>query len=155
MTINELTFKKNIKTRIENEKRAVKLLSDSIKMINNRVIRLLFHQIALESIKHAEMLKTVLYIVESSSKEPKSESEEFQKTLKMHVEVERKMLRDFEKIVDMTRDKRIRFILQTIISDEKRHHTLMNRLQELVLKGNGVQDEKWWDFLYRYSRLTS
>ena len=64
------------------------------------------------------------------------------------------MLEDFERTVDKTEDNRIRFILQDIISDEKKHHAIMKRVHELVCEGKKVQDQKWWDFLFRYSRLT-
>jgi rubrerythrin len=94
-------------------------------------------------------------LLEASSKEQfECEGEEFRKAIEEHVEVERKMLESFESIVDKTDDKRVRFILQDIISDEKRHHAIMKRVHELVCESEKVKDEKWWDFLFRYSRLT-
>ena len=145
-----------IEEQIENEKKAVKLLQGSMKKTNNTVIQLMFYQLALDSIKHENMLKTILQLLESPSKEQfKCEGEEFRKVIEKHVGVERKMLEYFEGIVDKTGDNRIRFILQDIIRDERKHHAIMQRVHELVCEGEKVQDEKWWDFLFRYSRLTS
>ena len=155
MSIDKQEFKMMIEEQIENEKKAVKLLQDSMKKTGNTVIQLLIYQLALDSMKHEKMLRTILQLLESPSKEQfKGESEEFRKAIEKHVEVERKMLEDFERIVDKTDDNRIRFILQNIISDEKKHHAIMKRMHELVCESEKVQDEKWWDFLYRYSRLT-
>lgn len=155
MPIDKQEFTVMIEKQIENEKKAEKLLHDSLRKIENRVIRLLLYQLALDSTKHENMLRAILQLLESPSKEQFiSESEGSRKVIEKHVEIERKMLEDFERIVDKTGDNRIRFLLQDIISDEKRHHAIMKRVHELVCESEKVQDEKWWDFLFRYSRLT-
>ena len=154
MQIDKQEFKMLIEERIEYEKKAAELLCDSMEKTGNTVIRLLLKQLALDSSKHEAMLKSILQLLESSSKEQfRSEREEFQKVIEKHVEIEREMLESFEKIVDKTEDNRIRFILQEIVSDEKKHHAIMKRVCELVCESEKVRDEKWWDFLYRYSRL--
>jgi rubrerythrin len=156
LSIDKQEFKTMIEERVENEREAVRLLHDSIGKTNNTVIRLLLYQLALDSTKHEHMLRAILKLLETPSKEQlKWEGEEFRKAIEKHVEVERGMLEGFEKIVDKTEDKRVRFILQDIISDEKKHHAIMKRMHELVCEGEKVKDEKWWDFLFRYSRLTS
>ena len=156
MSIDKQEFKMMIEERVENEKEAVRLLHDSINKTNNAVIRLLLYQLALDSTKHEHMLRAILKLLETPSKEQfKWEGEKFRKAIEKHVEIERAMLEGFEKIVDKTEDERVRFILQDIISDEKKHHAIMKRVHELVCEGEKVKDEKWWDFLFRYSRLTS
>jgi len=155
LSMDKHEFKMMIEKRIENEREAVKLLNNSMKKTSNTVIRLLLYQLALDSTKHEYMLRAILELFEASSKEQfECEGEEFRKAIEEHVEVERKMLESFESIVDKTDDKRVRFILQDIISDEKRHHAIMKRVHELVCESEKVKDEKWWDFLFRYSRLT-
>jgi len=144
-----------VEEQIQNEKKAVKLLQSSMKKTDNTIIQLMFNQLALDSTKHEKMLGTVLQLLKPSSKELlKREGEEFRKVVEKHVEIERKMLEAFERIVDKTEDNRIRFILQDIISDEKKHHAIMKRVHELVCEGEKVQDQRWWDFLFRYSRLS-
>jgi len=148
-------FRSIIEERVREEREATKLLHESIKKTDNPVIRLLLHQIALDSMKHKRMLQAVLSFLDSPSSMPScKESEEFNRIIEKHVEVEREMLGNFEKIVDLAKDKRVRFILEDIISDEKRHHAVIKRIHQLVCEGEKVKDEKWWDFLYRYSRLT-
>jgi rubrerythrin len=148
-------FTMMIEEQIVNESQAVKLLHESMAKTTNTVIQLLLHQLALDSTKHEHMLRAVLKLLETPSKEQfKWEGEEFRKAIEKHVEVEREMLESFEKIVDKTKDERIRFIIQDIISDEKKHHAIMKRVHQLVCESEKVKDEKWWDFLFRYSRLT-
>jgi len=148
-------FKTLIEKQIENEKKAASLLYDSANKTNNAVIRLLLYQLALDSAKHEHMLKTILNLLEHPSEEQFAcEREGFRKVVEKHVEIEHEMLENFERIVDKTEDKRVRFILQNIINDEKKHHAVIKRVYELVCEGEKVKDEKWWDFLFRYSRLT-
>ena len=155
MPIETQDFKTMIEEQIENEKKAVRLLQSSMKKTDNAVIQLMLSKLALDSTKHEKMLRAILQLLESSPGEQfRYEGEEFRSVIEEHVEIERKMLEDFERIVDKTEDNRIKFILQDIISDEKRHHAIMKRVHELMCEGEKVQDQKWWDFLFRYSRLT-
>ncbi|MDH5376473.1 MAG: hypothetical protein OEW95_11790 [Candidatus Bathyarchaeota archaeon] len=155
LSASKQDFKGMIEKQIENERNATRLLYDSAKKTDNMVIRLMLYQLALDSVKHEHLLKATLRLLESPSKEQfKSESEEFRKVIEKHVEIERKMLEDFERIVDVTEDNRMRFILQNIIGDEKKHHAIIKRVHELVCESEKVRDENWWDFLFRYSRLT-
>jgi rubrerythrin len=155
LPIETQDFKTMIEEQIENEKKAVRLLQSSMKKTDNAVIQLMLSKLALDSTKHERMLRAILQLLESSPGEQfRYEGEEFRSVIEEHVEIERKMLEDFERIVDKTEDNRIRFILQDIISDEKRHHAIMKRVHELMCEGEKVQDQNWWDFLFRYSRLT-
>lgn len=153
LPVSQHSFKGMIEEQIENERKATALLYDSAKKTGNTVIRLMLYQLAVDSMKHGHMLNTILRLLESPSKEVRSESEHFRRVLEKHVEIERKMLVDFERIFDVTEDSRIRFIIQNIIADEKRHHAIARRVYELVCEDEKGRDEKWWDFLFRYSRL--
>jgi len=154
LPIDKEEFAMMIERQIENEKRAVTLLQSSMKKTDNTVIQLMLNKLAIDSTKHEIMLTTILQLLKSSpEKQFRYEGEEFRKVIDKHVEIERKMLEDFERIVGKTEDNRIRFILQDIISDEKKHHAIMKRVHELICEGEKVQDQKWWDFLFRYSRL--
>jgi len=155
LSITKQEFKKTIEKQIEKETEAVRVLYDSMEKTDNTVIRLLLRQLALDSSKHGHMLKTILQLLESPSmKQFKREDKEFREVIEKHVEIERTMLESFENIVDKTEDKRIRFIIQDIISDEKKHHAIIKRVHELICETEKAKDEKWWDFLFRYSRLS-
>jgi len=155
LAVESRNFEKMIGEQIENERIAANFLHESAGKTQNVVIQLLLYQLALDSTKHEQMLKAVLELLkEPSEMGLVAEGEDFRKTIEKHVEIERKMLEDFERIVDKTEDKRIRFVIQEIINDEKRHHAVIKRVYELVCESEKVKDEKWWDFLFRYSKLT-
>lgn len=142
-----------IEGRIEDERKVTKLLRDSMGKTDNEVLRLMFNKLALDSIKHENMLKAVLRMLEPSHEESEVPSEEFRRLLEKHAEIERRMLEATEEVADRVEDRRIRFLLQEIVSDERRHHAIMKRAYELLFEGGAVRDERWWDFLFRYSRL--
>jgi len=143
-----------IEERIRDEVRVTKLLRDSMRETDNVVIRLLLNQMALDSVKHESMLRATLGLLDSPSEEGfRTEGEEFLELIEKHVEIERRMLEEFERVVDRIEDSRIRFMVQNIIGDERRHHSIMKHLHGLVFEAEKIQDEKWWDFLFRYSRL--
>jgi rubrerythrin len=113
-------------------------------------------QLSLDSAKHEHMLKAVLKMLAAKSNtDLVRETKYFRSVIQDHVKIEKEMLTGFEKLVDETSDRRIRFLLQEIISDEKRHHAVMKRISALLSSNEEVNDGQWWDFLFRYSRLTS
>lgn len=154
MSLDKQELEAIIEERIRDEVMVTKLLRDSMRKTNNVVIRLLLNQMALDSVKHESMLRATLGLLDSPSEKGfRAEGEEFLKLIERHVEIERRMLEEFERVVDRIDDGRIRFMVQNIIGDERRHHSIMRHLHVLVFEAEKVQDEKWWDFLFRYSRL--
>jgi hypothetical protein len=146
---------KHIAMRIADERKAIKLLHDTIRKTDNPVIRLLLSQLTFDSAKHEYMLKIVLELLKTPPEACiEAEDEAFREVMEQHIKVERAMITGFEQVVDRITDKRIRFILQDIISDEKRHHAITKRVYDLACEGEATGDDAWWDFLFRYSRLS-
>jgi hypothetical protein len=145
-------LEKNIQKMIKDERETVNHLSQTINKIKNNVIKILMQILLIDSLKHEKILQIVLSIL----KTPKLESSEISEVaqhLKEHIEEEKAMMENFENLVDKVEDQRIRFLLENIITDEKRHHNIVKRITELVVDSE-TSDDAWWDFLYRYSRLT-
>lgn len=137
---------------IKDERNTVSHLGKTIKKTKNNVIKILMQIMLIDSLKHAKTLEITLSIL----KNPKLESSEIGEVaqhLKEHIEEEKAMMENFEDMVDKVEDQRIRFLLENIITDEKRHHNIVERIAELVVDSETSEDA-WWDFLYRYSRLT-
>ena len=150
--MNKQGLKEIVEGQVNNENNAARLLRDSATKTNNVVVQLMLNQLALDSEKHAYMLGVILQLLDSNE-QFQQENEQFLKIIQKHVEIEKKMLEDFERTVDLTEDRRLRFIIQDIIRDEKKHHAVVKRMYQLIFESETIQDEKWWDFLFRYSRL--
>ena len=90
----KLDWKREIKKQIENEVTASKILLQSTKITNNPIVSHIFYQLALDSKKHVHQLKLILHLLEDPEKSFEEE-DGFDKVVKRHVEIERKMLQDF------------------------------------------------------------
>jgi hypothetical protein len=51
---------------------------------------------------------------------------------------------------DKTANDRIKFLLESILEDEKRHHDLLNLVMGIIVKGETITDEEWWDLMWKY-----
>ena len=137
---------------IKDERTTVSHLGKTIKKTKNNVIKILMQIMLIDSLKHAKILEIILSILNTPTLE-NSEIGEVAQHLKEHIEEEKIMMENFEDMVDKVEDQKIRFLLENIITDEKRHHSIVERIAELVVDSE-TSDDAWWDFLYRYSRLT-
>jgi len=150
--LNHQELEENIKKMIKVERKTVDHLSKTINKTKNNVIKILMQMMLIDSLKHAKILEIILSILNTPKLE-RSEIGEVTQHLKEHVEEEKIMMENFEDLVDKVEDQRIRFLLENIITDEKRHHNIVERIAKLVVNSE-TSDDAWWDFLYRYSRLT-
>lgn len=150
--LNHQELEENIKKMIKVERKTVDHLSETINKTKNNVIKILMQMMLIDSLKHAKILEIILSILNTPKLE-RSEIGEVTQHLKEHVEEEKIMMENFEDLVDKVEDQRIRFLLENIITDEKRHHNIVERIAKLVVNSE-TSDDAWWDFLYRYSRLT-
>lgn len=150
--MNDQELEENIQKMIKDERNTVSHLGKTIKKTKNNVIKILMQILLIDSLKHAKTLEITLSIL----KNPKLESSEIGEVaqhLKEHIEEEKAMMENFEDMVDKVEDQKIRFLLENIITDEKRHHNIVERIAQLSVDSE-TSDDAWWDFLYRYSRLT-
>ncbi len=52
-------------------------------------------------------------------------------------------------VIAKTRNEKVKFLLESIASDEKRHHDLLNKIMSTVVRGETITEGDWWDFLWR------
>lgn len=137
---------------IKEEESTISHLSETILKIHNTVAKLLLQTLMTDSLKHANILRMILGILKNPNIS-KEDMKDLIDSMKRHNEEEAQMMRNFEDMLEKTEDRRIRFLLENVVTDEKRHHSITERMVELI--GNSqTSDDEWWDFLYRYSRLT-
>jgi rubrerythrin len=62
-----------------------------------------------------------------------------------HIAMEEQVILRLEEMIPGVENKKVLFILNTIIEDERRHHRVLKRVEELLVKGETVTEEDWWD----------
>jgi len=104
---------------------------------------------ALDSSKHASIYRAAEQIVQVAPALTESEFDQLRRVVKWHIENEDKVIKRLEDAVKRTENKRIRFLLQAIVADEKRHHQLLDAIMDIVVKGETITDDEWWEMLWK------
>jgi len=131
------------------EEEIVKSVNKALGTIKNSVVESILKGMALDSSKHAAIYKAAEQIIQVAPALTESEFNELRKVVKWHIENENKVIKRLEDAVKRTENKRVRFLLQAIVTDEKRHHQLLDAIMDIVVKGETITDDEWWEMLWK------
>jgi len=131
------------------EEEIVKSVNKALKSIKNAVVESVLKGMALDSSKHAAIYRAAEQIVRVAPALTESEFNQLREVVKWHIENENKVIKRLEDAVKRTQNKRIRFLLRAIVADEKRHHQLLDAIMDLVVKGETITDDEWWEMLWK------
>lgn len=138
-------FKKQVKL----EEQIVKSINKSLKTLPNPIVKGVLGGISLDSAKHAQIYKAA---IELASFPPTLSDEEFNQlkaVVRKHIEDEDKAIDSLNEAIKKTKSEKIRFLLKSIASDEKKHHELLNKIMDIVVRGETITESDWWEFLWR------
>ena len=97
------------------------------------VAKYMLKGLALDSRKHAHMLKTVTQLEESREYVSDREKETMLTELEKHIEAEKNMLIQYQRFVSKATDPRVRSVLEHIAGDEERHHRILKTFHDHLL----------------------
>ena len=137
------------KDQIELEHRIVKAITRSLKTIRNPVAKQVLRAIAFDSQKHAGIYNTAIAL---SSVTPALTDEEFtrlKETTERHIEDEEKAISALDEFMKGVKDEKIKFLLESIAADERKHHELLKKVVELIVRREAITEEDWWEILWK------
>jgi rubrerythrin len=137
------------KEQVKLEEQIVKSVNESLRELPNPIVKAVLGGIALDSAKHAQIYKAA---IELTSFPPALSEEEFNRlktVVKKHIEDEDKAIDRLKNAIRKTKSEKIKFLLKSIALDEKKHHELLNKIMSIVVKGETITEEDWWEFLWR------
>jgi rubrerythrin len=143
-----------IKSMIDMENSNAAGLSESVKGISNVVVREILKGISKDSQKHAGFYNAILSLRKGEGREGEGRAileEDYvrlEKTMKKHIEIELKMMNKVKGLLESEKDRRIRDLLMEIAEDEVKHHALMKRLLEAVIKRETIFEEDYWNMIW-------
>jgi hypothetical protein len=141
-----LTF---LKKQIGNEKAIVDSLEKSLPSIKNPVVKGVLKGVSLDSVKHGELYKAaVLLLTESSTAMTQENLDEQKKLVEKHIKMEAELITLIEQKMPTIKDKKVQFLLESILTDEKRHHAMLKTVLEIIVKGETITEEDWWKMLW-------
>ncbi len=140
---------KLFKNQINIEKTIVDSVNEGLIEINNPVVEGVLKGISLDSTKHADMYSSAISLLTNESQALTEENLDNQKSLiKKHIDLEAIIIKKLGEIIPTVKNDKIKLLLLAILSDEKRHHLLLKKVLETIVRGETITDNEWWDILW-------
>ncbi|MEM3881488.1 MAG: ferritin-like domain-containing protein [Candidatus Bathyarchaeia archaeon] len=138
-----------IKAQIVVEKEIVDSLNKGVIDIKNPAVASVLKGIAFDSMKHADLYTSALTFLTSISQALTQENLDEQRALvEKHIRLEAELIKKIERILSSVKDSKVRFLLESILVDEKRHHALLKTILEVIVKAETITEDDWWKLLW-------
>ncbi|MGD8544907.1 MAG: ferritin-like domain-containing protein [Candidatus Bathyarchaeota archaeon] len=145
---DELT--KFLKDQMEIEKKIVESLKSSLESIRNPAVKGVLRGISLDSVKHAEMYSSALNLLTSIPPALTQEHLDKQRELiEKHVQMEAELIKKISKRLPNIENEKVKLLLKAILTDERRHHKLLKEVLEILVRGETITEEDWWNVLWK------
>lgn len=132
------------------EKQIVQSINKALENIRNPVVQAVLKGISYDSSKHAEIFKSASEIIAVAPALKEEEFKRLKEVVKWHIENEEKLIGRLQEAIGKTANDRVKFLLESILTDERRHHDLLNLVMEIIVKGETITDQDWWDIMWKY-----
>ena len=138
-----------MKQQIVIEKKIVESLNKGLVEIKNPPVKGVLKGISLDSVKHAELYASAIALLTDVSRALTQENLDEQRELvERHIQMEAELINKMEKIIPTIENKKVEFLLKSILSDEKRHHAMLKTVLEIIVHGETITEADWWELLW-------
>jgi len=138
-----------IKSQIEIEKKIVESINKALVGVNNPPVKGVLRGISLDSVKHAEMYEAAYSLLTQTSTALAQEDLDKQRGIvEKHIQMEADLIQKIELMVPSVEDKKVKLLLNAILTDEKRHHALLKMVLEIIVHGETITEDDWWKMLW-------
>ena len=139
-----------LEKQINIENKIVESLNNSLMEIGNPTVKGVLKGVSLDSVKHAEMYASAVKLLTSVSQALTQEHLNKQRKLvKEHIRIEAELIERISEIIPSIENEKVSLLLNAILLDEKRHHELLKKVLEILVRGETITEEDWWDVLWR------
>ena len=141
-----------IKRQIAIENEIVSSLNKGVANIKNPPVKAVLKGISLDSVKHAELYAAAVKLLTEVSQALNQETLDAQRTLvEKHIEMEAELIKKLEKMMPTIENNKVKFLLNTIFMDEKRHHAMLKTILESIVRAETITEDEWWESLWEGS----
>ncbi len=138
-----------LESMIDAENAIVKSVEESLEELGNYAVEAALKGISLDSLKHAMLYGSALAILtESRTPLDETQLDRQRELVKRHITMEERVIARLEEMIPRVENEKVSFILEAIIADERRHHKVLLNVQELLVRGETVTEEDWWDAVW-------
>ncbi len=138
-----------MKLQIANENKIVNSVNAGIKNINNAPVKAVLKGISLDSVKHAELYASAIVLLTTTSQAMNQGNLDEQRELvEKHIKMESELIQKLEEMLPTIQNKKVAFLLNSILNDEKRHHELLKQVLDVIVRGETLTEDDWWKMLW-------
>ena len=132
------------------EEKIVDSLNLGIKDVENPPVKGVLKGISLDSKKHAELYSAAITLLTEVSQALTQKNLDEQKALvERHIQMEAELINKLEKVLPTIQNEKVKFLLNTILSDERRHHELLGMVLEMIVRRETITEDEWWEILWK------
>jgi rubrerythrin len=147
-----MTDVKEIKTFEEMAKGEEKLAKEIDRLagsVRSYGIKLLLEVMALDSRRHAKLYGTLADILEPGRRMiSPADLSRIQEKIEYHIKEEAYHMNEVKRIADSTANPKVKMILNIILKDEIRHHSIFQALKDEVIVKETLIEEDLWNRMY-------
>jgi len=141
---------KFMKAQIQIENQIVDSLNNALIGVKNPPVRGVLKGISLDSVKHAEMYASAVELLTSVPQALSQETLDKQKAVvEKHIQMEAELIQKINQALPSVENDKVRLLLNAILEDEKRHHQLLKMVLEILVRGETITEDDWWDILWK------
>jgi len=133
---------------IENE--IVDSLNKGLVDVKNPPVKGVLKGISLDSVKHAELYSAAITLLTNPSTALTQENLDEQRELvEKHIKMEAELIQKLQKMLPIIENKKVSFLLNSILIDERRHHAMLKVVLDIIVKGETITEDDWWELLWK------
>ncbi len=137
------------KNQIKIEKTIVASVTEGLVEIKNPAVKGVLKGISLDSTKHAEMYSSAISLLTSVPQALTEGNLDKQRELvEKHIRIEAEIIKKLREVLPSVQNKKVKLLLTAILSDEVRHHDLLKKVLDILVRGETITDDDWWDVLW-------
>lgn len=137
------------KNQIKVEKQIVDSVTEGLADIENKAVKGVLKGISLDSTKHANMYSSAIDLMTTVPQAlTEGNLDEQRELVEKHIRLEAQIIKTLKNVIPSVTNKKVNLLLEAILSDEIRHHALLKKVLEILVKGETITDADWWDVLW-------
>ena len=139
-----------LKKQINIENEIVNSVNGALGEIENPAVKGVLKGISLDSLKHAKMYSAAINLLTSVLPALTQENLDKQRELvEKHIRMEAKLIKKISEVLPSIENKNVKLLLNAISLDEKRHHQLLKEVLGILVRGETITEEDWWEVLWK------
>ncbi len=138
-----------LKNQVTVEKEIVASLEKPLRSMKNPAVKGVLKGVSLDSIKHAELyLSAITLLTEASTALTQEHLDEQRALVEKHIRIESELIKKLETMIPIIDNKKVVFLLNSILADERRHHEMLKMVLEIIVHGETITEDDWWKLLW-------